>query len=232
MKIVLCGQRSFGEAVFLSIREAGHEVLRVFAPPPSEKGEDRLAWRAAHLGVDVREKVTESAIPDGADLIVCAHSHDFVSRRARNRAALGAIGYHPSLLPRHRGRDAVKWAVRMGDPIAGGSVYWLSEKVDGGPIAASGWCFVKPGWGHSDLWREALFPMGVRLISETLADLSKGIVVRVPQDSAVATWEPSFGREPLHRPDLEMLPPPGAVSEYSVAASAEQARDLRRAVNG
>ena len=84
-------------------------------------------------------------MPAGVDVIVAAHSHDFISGRVRSRAKYGAIGYHPSLLPRHRGRDAIEWALRFGDPISGGTVYWLGETMDGGPIAAQDWCWVRRG---------------------------------------------------------------------------------------
>ena len=42
-----------------------------------------------------------------------AHSHDFIGRKTRALSRLGALGYHPSLLPLHRGRDAIRWAVHM-----------------------------------------------------------------------------------------------------------------------
>jgi len=79
------------------------------------------------------------ALPGGVDLILYAHSHDFIGAATRGKTRLGAMGYHPSLLPLHRGRDAVCWTLRMGDKVAGGSVYWLTDVVDGGPIAAQGW---------------------------------------------------------------------------------------------
>jgi len=44
-------------------------------------------------------------------------------RRTRARARVAAIGYHPSLLPLHRGRDALRWTIRDGDRVTGGSVY-------------------------------------------------------------------------------------------------------------
>jgi methionyl-tRNA formyltransferase len=146
------------------------------------------------------------SLPAGTDLIVAAHSHDFVGIKTRNATALGAIGYHPSLLPLHRGRDAVRWTVRMNDRVTGGSVYWLTDTVDGGPIAAQDWCFVEPGETASELWREKLFPMGVRLLRETCRDIANGILVKKRQDPALATWEPSIdGAPPLHRPELAQI---------------------------
>lgn len=204
MRIALAGQRSFGAAALARLIGAGHEVVQAFAPPG-----DQLDFDARRRGLDVRERLTADTLAAGLDLIVCAHAHVYVSDRARDRTLLGGIGYHPSLLPRHRGRDAVKWTIHMGDPIAGGSVYWLSNRVDGGPIAAADWCHVAPGTTASDLWRDQLFPMGLRLLERTLADLDRGLIVRVDQDNASATWEPSWARPPIERPDLMQLPPPG-----------------------
>ena len=121
------------------------------------------------------------------------------------KTKLGAVGYHPSLLPRHRGRDAVRWTVAMRDPVAGGSVYWLSDSVDGGDIAAQDWFLVPPKADASSLWRDHLFPIGLRLFRRVLSDLDSGTIVAIPQDEAVATWEPSWERQPLRRPDLFML---------------------------
>lgn len=205
MRIALAGQRSFGAAALTRVLAAGHDVAQVFAPSG-----DALDFLARQRGVPVQDTLVADKLAPGLDLIVCAHAHVYVSDRARDRTLLGGLGYHPSLLPRHRGRDAVKWTVHMGDAIAGGSTYWLSNRVDGGPIAAADWCHVRPGETASDLWRDRLFPMGLRLIERVLADLDKGLLVRVDQDEACATWEPSWSRPPLARPDLLQLPPPGS----------------------
>lgn len=197
MRIALAGQRSFGSAALDRILAAGHDVAQVFAPAG-----DRLDFSARRHGIESREKLVAAALAPDLDLIVCAHAHVYVSERARSRTTLGGIGYHPSLLPRHRGRDAVRWTVHMGDPIAGGSVYWLSNRVDGGPIAAANWCHVRPGMTASELWQEELFPMGIALLRSVLADLDAGRLLRIPQDEACATWEPSWDRPPIERPDL------------------------------
>ncbi len=204
MRIFLCGQRSFGLAALKLLLSAGHEVAGVSSPPGRDPltfhtGERRLPWMAAG-------SLNAQLLPAKVDLILAAHSHDFIGRATRLRAKLGAIGYHPSLLPRHRGRDAVEWAIRMREPVTGGSVYWLSDTVDGGDIAAQDWCFVRPGDSPSDLWRRDLFPMGLRLIGQVLKDLASGVEVRIPQDDSLSTWEPAIhGAPPLRRPDLVML---------------------------
>lgn len=200
MRIVLAGTRSFGAAV---LEELGSRVVAVIAPVG-----DRLAESAVSKGLPVSTEVSERLVRGfDADLLIAAHSHAFIGARTRKGCKIGAVGYHPSLLPRHRGRDAVRWAVHMGDPIAGGSVYWLTDSVDAGPIAAQDWCWIRPGMTASGLWAKELFPMGVRLISEVVADLELGMVVRQEQDEAMATWEPSWGRAPMFRPELPELGP-------------------------
>ena len=74
-----------------------------------------------------------------------------MSDEALARSRLGSIGYHPSLLPRHRGIAAVEWTILEGDPIAGGSIYHLADGWDAGAIAAQDWCFVKKGETARDL---------------------------------------------------------------------------------
>lgn len=203
MNIFLAGQRSFGAAALRIILASGHKLVCVSSPP----GTDRLKAEVERMGLPWMPAgtLTSHTLPSGVDLIVAAHSHDFIGRATRLRARLGAVGYHPSLLPRHRGRDAVAWAVRMGDTVTGGSVYWLSDTVDGGDIAAQDWCFVRREDTPSELWRRDLFPMGLRLIERTLNDLARGVMVRIPQDDSLATWEPALDVPPLRRPDLPML---------------------------
>lgn len=201
LRLILAGQKSFGRAVYEAVLEAGHEIAAVWSPPTMDDKLSRVAVNSDVWEPEVN-RFPKCVQQLEVDLFVAAHSHDFIGRASRQAARLGGIGYHPSLLPRHRGRDAVRWTIHMGDPVAGGSVYWLTDQVDAGAIAAQDWCFVRPGWDASALWRKRLFPMGVDLVLATLEMLDGGIVVETPQDESVATWEPSWERPPLHRPEL------------------------------
>ena len=49
---------------------------------------------------------------------------------------------------------------------------------------------VKNGWTSKNLWREALFPLGVQLILENLKMIEDGRYSVTPQDERLATWEP------------------------------------------
>lgn len=208
MRIFLCGQKSFGLEIFLMLRKRGDEVVGVAAPTEDQQGQpDPLYAHADALGVPVvsSSALRASDIPIETDLIVAAHSHAYIGRKTRETTKHGAIGYHPSLLPRHRGRDAIKWAIRMNDPVTGGTVFWLNDNVDGGDIAAQEWCWIRPGESASELWRDKLFPLGLALLNKTITDIEAGCIIRIKQDERVSTFEPAMDPPRLFRPELPMI---------------------------
>ena len=137
--------------------------------------------------------VAASEIAPNTDLIVTAHSHARVTKEALAAAKLGGIGYHPSLLPRHRGIAAIEWTIKEGDPIAGGSVYHLADRMDAGAIAAQEWVFVKKGETARELWERALAPLGQKLLGDVIdyAKTHKSLPAK-PQDEQFATKAPSL----------------------------------------
>lgn len=193
MKCALVGSRFFGALVFETLRkEEGIEFTSVVAPAE----DDRLAQaaRAAGVPLHVLENprfVPGEAIAEGTDIILAAHTHARVSDEALARSRLGGIGYHPSLLPRHRGIAAVEWTILEGDPIAGGSIYHLADGWDAGAIAAQDWCFVQKGENARELWERALAPMGLQLLSKVIHHASEhGALPAFQQDARFATKAP------------------------------------------
>ena len=49
---------------------------------------------------------------------------------------LGTIGYHPAPLPRLRGRAPIPWTILLDEPITAGTLFWIDEGTDTGPILA------------------------------------------------------------------------------------------------
>jgi methionyl-tRNA formyltransferase len=192
MKLTLVGSRYFGAAALERLLKEGVEIARVVVPA----ADDRLGVAAKAAGLEVvviadPSIVPADAIASGTDLIVAAHSHARVSSDALARSRLGGIGFHPSLLPRHRGIAAVEWTIQEGDPIAGGSIYHLSEQMDAGSIAAQDWCFVRKGETARELWERALAPMGLDLLVRVIREATAtGKLPATPQDEQFATRAP------------------------------------------
>jgi methionyl-tRNA formyltransferase len=194
MRITLVGSRHFGVTTFNMLREHGVEIVRVVVAD----AEDRLAAAAHGAGIEVvvqadPKLVKAAEIAPGTDLIVTAHSHARISKQALDAAKMGGIGYHPSLLPRHRGIAAVEWTIKEGDPIAGGTIYHLAERMDAGAIAAQDWVFVKKGETARELWERALAPLGQKLLAEVIeyAKAHDALPAK-PQDEQFATKAPSL----------------------------------------
>lgn len=206
MNIFFCGQRSFGKDVLVALHEAGHNIVGV-APPPQDKYYDKIIGAAMIREIPIIsdcDRLTSKDIPENTDLIVAAHSHWYISNKILENTTYGGIGYHPSILPRHRGKDAVRWTIAMGDPIAGGTVYWLNDKVDGGDILNQYILHVDRKWDHKDLWKR-LFPLGVEAMVNAVKSIEDGTAQRITQDERFATWEPSFENKRLKRNELIML---------------------------
>jgi len=194
MQITLVGSRHFGVTTLNMLHERGVDIVRVVV----HDGEDRLAAAAKALGIEVVVQrdpkiVAAGEIAPGTDLIVTAHSHARVSKEALAAARLGGIGYHPSLLPRHRGIAAVEWTIKEGDPIAGGSIYHLADRMDAGAIAAQDWVFVKKGETARELWERVLAPLGQKLLGDVI-DYAKthNTLPAKPQDEQFATRAPAL----------------------------------------
>lgn len=196
MRLLIVGQKLFGAETFDRCRSLGHEVAAVCAPRPAGDRADHLYTAA--MATDVPVVTGEPGCVRGdVDLLIAAHCHVFISPDLLGRCRLGGIAYHPSLLPLHRGRDAIRWAVHMRERVTGGTVYWLTDGVDAGDVAAQEHVFIRLGDTPRTLWERELFPLGLRLIEGVLTDLAEGRVVRRPQDQSLATWEPAFARSAL-----------------------------------
>jgi methionyl-tRNA formyltransferase len=194
LRITLVGSRHFGVTTLEMLKTRAVEVIRVVVAD----AEDRLAAAARAAGIEVVVQanprlVAAGEIATGSDLIVTAHSHARVSKEALATARLGGIGYHPSLLPRHRGIAAVEWTIREGDPIAGGTIYHLADRMDAGAIAVQEWCFVRKGETARELWERALAPLGQKLMADVIdyAVAHNDLPAR-PQDEQFATRAPKL----------------------------------------
>ncbi|MEZ4294121.1 MAG: methionyl-tRNA formyltransferase [Polyangiaceae bacterium] len=137
---------------------------------------------------------------------------------------LGAIGAHPSLLPRHRGPDPTFWAIASGDSETGVSVHQLEADYDTGAVLAVERLPIDPAWNAWQLAR-ALDRPSLRLLRATVAAFARGAPpLPVAQDESLATLAPFPTDEqcaiPWSRPTADILrhiralaPAPGAWTE-------------------
>lgn len=207
-KVFISGQKYFAGEVFRLCQKLGMEIVGVCCPIDDRYiGDLARLWSVPIIPAGL---LKAENMPD-CDLGITAHSFDYIGKRTRYIPRLGWLGYHPSLLPRHRGRSSVEWAIRMHDAVTGGTVFWLNSGIDRGDIAYQDWCFIPPDYclnpkeGATKLWRDELLPMGLRLFEIAFNDILKGVIRRKPQDKRFSTFEPDTNVKDIFKPDLLML---------------------------
>jgi methionyl-tRNA formyltransferase len=180
----------------------GHELPLVALSPVDAPGRRRLA-RVSDGCIDtlnaprgIEAKIGHALERANADLLVSWFWTRKLSATWLSRPRLGALGVHPSLLPRHRGPNPYFWSIDSGDVETGVTVHRLNEEYDTGAILAS-----KPlPIAGRDAWQlaRALDRPSLELLRETVARLARG--ERLPelvQDERLATWAPEPSGEEL-----------------------------------
>jgi len=128
--------------------------------------------------------------PAAADVLVLANYTRMLKDADRALPRVGALCFHPSPLPVHRGRDAVYWTVKNGDPTCGVSWFWIDEGIDTGELAGTIEIGRAADVRARDLYEETLVPLGAMLFDALLTQFARGHFSRYPQDESRATYEP------------------------------------------
>lgn len=198
MRILLIGQAAFAAKVLESMLARGDNVVAVYVPPDRPGGRtDPLKDAAVAQEIPVYQPTTYKDDQVFAeyqeikpDLTILAFVTDIIPARYFDFPTHGAICYHPSILPRHRGASAINWAVIMGAAKTGLTIFWPDGGIDTGPILLQKEIDVGPEDTTGALYFNHLFPMGVEAILESIDLIKAGQAPRIPQDEAGATYEP------------------------------------------
>lgn len=231
------------EISYLGLAEGGHALLaaghRILAAASTERsGSAAAAFEAAlaRSGVGLRRRPDlrcgeggRFLVEPAPRLLVCYLWDRILPEALLQAFPEGAVSYHPSLLPRHRGPDPTFWTLWLGDGRAGASVILLDAGVDTGPVVAQRDLGVDPAWTAGDL-AERLDPLGLELLVEVVGRWEReGPLAAVPQDEDGATLAPTPSEELLavrwSRPAEELArlvraaaPHPGAFAEGPAGA--------------
>ena len=202
MRIALIGQAPFGAAVFERLVEDGHEIVGVFTPPEREGGRpDPLAQAARDAGIalhqprrwqrrgEVDEDVCAAYEATNPELNVMAFVTQIIPSRVLEFPPLKTIQYHPSMLPKHRGRSAINHAIVEGDTMTGVTIFWVDEGLDTGPILLQVPVEIGPDDTINSLYRDKLFPLGVQAMSDAVKLVAAGQAPRHQQVEDDMTYE-------------------------------------------
>lgn len=194
MKIVFVGAVESSLGALISICAAGHVPDLVMTVPPhlGKRHSDYvdLTPTAKKYGVPVLYTEQTNApetlrqIADHKpDLILVIGWSQICGPEFRAIPRIGSIGFHPSALPRLRGRGVIPWSVLMQESSVGSSLFWLGEGADDGPIAAQARYAVDP----ETVTARELYDRALRAVSGLLPPLlnqiAEGDIPAEPQST-------------------------------------------------
>ena len=142
----------------------------------------------AALRACLRHDIEIAEVQD-CDVLLLANYTRILKAADRAIPRVGALCFHPSPLPKHRGRDAVYWTVKMNDPTCGVSWFWIDDGIDTGDVAGTVEV-ARPAVRPRDLYEETLVPLGEMLLDTLLGQFKRGVFSRFAQDERLATYEP------------------------------------------
>jgi methionyl-tRNA formyltransferase len=197
MRIALIGQTAFAADVMKGLSQQGQQVVGVFCPPDRGGKTDALKDAALGAGIPVFQpprmkdpQAHDQMVSLNPDLAVLAFVTDIVPGKVLAVPKLGAICYHPSILPRYRGASAINWAVINGEKETGLTIFWVDEGIDTGDILLQKKVEVGPNDTTGTLYFNKLYPLGVEACVEAVDLIARGQAPRIPQDHSQATYDP------------------------------------------
>lgn len=190
-----------GRDCLLASAEAGAEVAGVVTLPgpvdPNRSGQCRFDDVAGHLGAtlvetpDVNSTDAIDAVRSLApDSIFVVGWSQLVREEFLALARSGVFGMHPTLLPRHRGRAPIPWAILSGLAKTGVTLFEIVDgTADSGPIVGQLEVPISPAETATTLYHKVA-DAHVALIRRCVPLLVAGEAPRVPQDGRRASAWP------------------------------------------
>ncbi|OMH25880.1 phosphoribosylglycinamide formyltransferase [Motiliproteus sp. MSK22-1] len=193
--VLISGSGTNLQAVIDSIGsgEMTAEISAVISNRPEAKGLERASSHGIkthaldHREYDSREAFDVAMMRQidtyQPDLVVLAGfmrilTPDFV-RRYEGRM----LNIHPSLLPKYRGLHTHERALEANDALHGVTVHFVTEELDGGPLAIQAIVAIKPDDNADSLaarvqaQEHVIYPLAIKWFTEGRMRLSDGLVV-------------------------------------------------------
>ncbi len=201
MRLVWVSFDVMGRDCLAAAADAGAEVAAVVTLPgpvdPDRSGQCSFDEIAGRLGArlietaDVNSPETVAAVREAEpDLIFVVGWSQLVRDEFIGIPRHGVFGMHPTLLPRHRGRAAIPWAILSGLATTGVTLFEITDgTADSGPIVGQ----VEVPLAHDETATtlyDKVTEAHVELVRRLVPQLLDGTAPRIPQDTRRASAWP------------------------------------------
>ena len=201
MRLVWVSFDVMGRDCLAAAAEAGAEVAAVVTlPGPIERnrsGQCSFDEIAERLGArlietaDINSPETIGAVREAdPDMIFVVGWSQLVLDELIGVPRHGVFGIHPTLLPRHRGRAAIPWAILSGLGRTGVTLFEIADgTADSGPIVGQVEVPLASDETATSLY-EKVTEAHVELVRRLVPRLLDGTAPRIPQDTRRASAWP------------------------------------------
>lgn len=203
MKILLIGNVEFSKYMLQALVEDKANIVGVISGYNSGKNSDyndlRIICRKHSLeflrtsninSVEVIEWIKSK----NADVLICVGWSNIIGKDILNLTPKGVIGYHPSALPKNRGRHPLIWALALGLKKTGSSFFQMDEGVDTGDILSQEKVLIEPTDNATTLYKKIINIASLQL-KRLVLELQNETCTRTAQNHG----EASYWRKRAHK---------------------------------
>ena len=143
MKILFIGTVEFSKIALQKLIELNAQVVAVCTKEKSEFNSDFADLRPLceknkipfKLVNDVNSKDNYNWIKSlNPDIIFCFGWSNLLKKNILTLTPMGVLGFHPSKLPKNRGRHPLIWALALGLKKSASTFFFMDEGIDSGEI--------------------------------------------------------------------------------------------------
>jgi len=197
MRIAFIGNVEFSRRALAKLIDMEAEVVGVLTRRNAPANSDHVDLSSLADGRGIPFAHQEDLDPEAtagwleslhADVVFCFGWSRLLPRRILEATRLGVVGFHPSPLPRGRGRHPIVWALALGLPETGSSFFLMEEGADTGAILSQKRVEILPQDEAADLY-DRICATALAQIEEFVPAMAKGEAHPRPQDhSQASSW--------------------------------------------
>jgi methionyl-tRNA formyltransferase len=195
MRVVFVGCVEFSKLLLQEVLKSPLEVVGVVTKEKSKINADFCDLKEVVINTDIDSFYFNSKTSDDLlvtwvsnrrpDIIFCFGWSHLLPSNLINLPRLGIIGYHPTELPKNRGRHPIIWALVLGLRETASSFFMIEEGADTGDIVSQLKVEILELDDANSLYKK-LNVVAIKQIEILCQELSKGELKKTPQDHSQA----------------------------------------------
>lgn len=196
MRVALIGEVDFSLAIFQEVSKSEVDVVGICARAHTSGESDKIDLSSYAFSLGIPSNVVRS-VNDPQNIqwllglkpqaIFCIGWSEILSKDVLDICPGKVIGFHPSDLPRHRGRHPIIWTLALGLPQIASTFFIMDEFADAGNILLKEVLPIDEDDYASDVYRKVINAASIQ-VREVCRLLLTNDLAGVGQDARLASY--------------------------------------------